>query len=1030
MSGLDDLQIDNRNLVQLNTLGVFAGGLLNGGDDEIYGEAFDGLLAGDAFVSGGSGTARGGDAIGGNDRIVGDNDLSLDLHLSGLGEGLFGLGDSLLGLGVGLDGGFLNGGHDFLVGDASLLNGGSFGVSSGSGEVVGGRAIGGDDWIAGDHNLKLILDLSHGGGGLSQSGIVDIEDVETLGVTSGILNGGNDLIAGDAISDISFSDGGDDTLIGDHNIELTLSLPHHYSRGFETGSIWSVSGVSGLNVEGGFANGGNDEIYGDTNANLFGFDFFSGASEEGALDSRGGDDQLIGDHNVKLQIEGHGEGGGFGSLGLDGGFGRGGDDNLVGDSGALLLGGFISSSKIVGPVVPRGIGGDDWVVGDHNLDLYLSYYLGEGFGWLGSGGNDLISGDTNFLGDFGFGGDDVLIGDHHIVLHGGVDYGAYESNDAWAAAWGNGAPFEDGDDYITGDAGATFRDIDGSPDTGFGGEILGTGEIDGAIAGNDTIYGDSVVHGGRAEWDWYGGSDRIFGDTDGNIIGDSSLLPALDSSYGGMVARGGNDTLFGGGGEDSLYGDAGDRIINAIAGDDWIFGGHGDDFAVGDAGNGSFDPFLAFERSIFGNDDLWGEEGNDRLIGDVGSFGFKFVGSDEPFEIDDREGSLKGQTGGDDLIYGGKGDDGIIGDVGRDIFDATLESDFGGTPDTTISIVFEELPEGTGEGVGGNDTLIGGKGNDLIIGDAGSFVNRGGLGGDDLLQGDEGNDLLVGDAGIGIGSGGAGGNDILVGGSGDDELIGDANDDIEDGGEDSTGGIGGNDLLIAGSGHDILYGDARNDVDNSIGGDDTLKGEEGDDTLYGDAGGDVENGAVAGDDLLFGGSGDDLLVGDGGVGVDSFGGDDMLFGGMGDDTLIGDSESEIEGIAGDDLLDGGKGDDILYGDSMSGVTLGGDTGSDTFVAWLTGNGDDRIKDFEFGIDTLLIADVFDANGDEVVDITDLMAAGASATGSMGNILIEFGDGSVVVENMEAPEGALSFADVADLLGGNLEIEASTTEISA
>lgn len=155
----------------------------------------------------------------------------------------------------------------------------------------------------------------------------------------------------------------------------------------------------------------------------------------------------------------------------------------------------------------------------------------------------------------------------------------------------------------------------------------------------------------------------------------------------------------------------------------------------------------------------------------------------------------------------------------------------------------------SGPGDFGNDTIEGGKGNDILFGDALNTSNLpwgqdgypdkpagdmpGGLaelraflkevnghspsdaelhdyisrhhemfnvkddanGGDDKLYGGEGNDILYGQ----------GGNDELYGGTGDDVLYGGSGDDTLDGGE-------GNDWLIGGSGNDILIGGAGDDT--------------------------------------------------------------------------------------------------------------------------------------------------------------------------------------------------------------------------
>ena len=94
------------------------------------------------------------------------------------------------------------------------------------------------------------------------------------------------------------------------------------------------------------------------------------------------------------------------------------------------------------------------------------------------------------------------------------------------------------------------------------------------------------------------------------------------------------------------------------------------------------------------------------------------------------------------------------------------------------------LPAAQLFGGAGNDTLIGGSGNDLLFGGAGN----------DTLLGKAGNDLLFG----------GDGNDTLIGGTGNDQMFGQA----------------GNDLMIwnPGEGTDLMEGGDGNDTAEVNGG--------------------------------------------------------------------------------------------------------------------------------------------------------------------------------------------------------------------
>ena len=113
----------------------------------------------------------------------------------------------------------------------------------------------------------------------------------------------------------------------------------------------------------------------------------------------------------------------------------------------------------------------------------------------------------------------------------------------------------------------------------------------------------------------------------------------------------------------------------------------------------------------------------------------------------------------------------------------------------------------------GSDTLsiLGAGGNDTVAGDLGH----------DLLLGGLGNDIVRGDRNFRPPGGKIGGDDLMFGGEGDDRL----------------GGKGGNDWLVGGSGHDAMWGD------------------DGFDVLYGGPGNDT----LTGDDFS-GGTGDDIFV--------------------------------------------------------------------------------------------------------------------------------------------------------------------------
>ncbi|WP_448203938.1 DUF4347 domain-containing protein [Azospirillum sp. sgz302134] len=240
----------------------------------------------------------------------------------------------------------------------------------------------------------------------------------------------------------------------------------------------------------------------------------------------------------------------------------------------------------------------------------------------------------------------------------------------------------------------------------------------------------------------------------------------------------------------------------------------------------------------------------------------------------------------------------------------------------------------TGTATAGNDTLIGDNTPNLINGLGGNDSLVGGMD-EDTLIGGAGNDTLIGNEG----------NDTLNGGPGADLLNGGNNFDVATY-EDATAGIvldlgnpannageaagdtfvsierwiGTNydDRLVAGNSPVWFWGHAGNDVEIGSVGDDTLESGDGNDTIHAGAGNDQLFGR-ADRDVLYGEDGNDLIVGGGG--------EDSIEGGAGNDTIFGDWDA--------DTMHGGDGDDIFYngdhGTYAEADVITGDAGNDTLV---------------------------------------------------------------------------------------------------
>jgi Ca2+-binding RTX toxin-like protein len=296
---------------------------------------------------------------------------------------------------------------------------------------------------------------------------------------------------------------------------------------------------------------------------------------------------------------------------------------------------------------------------------------------------------------------------------------------------------------------------------------------------------------------------------------------------------------------------------------------------------------------------------------------------------------------GDDVISGGGGPDLLAGAAGSDTLSGGEGDDLLRADHTPFADPTDPLCTALPGDPPGVNTLDGGGGADLLVGDDGVDTLHGG-GGDDTVFGRSGGDHLHGGPGA----------DLLVGLDGNDDLDGGPDVDVLSGGAGADG-------LLGGDGNDdlavpvVLQVDPGGPVESSVEtGDDALGGEGGDDTLHGGPGDrTVTYGAVMqqaggraepnGADTMAGGPGRDRVTyvnreipvsvsldgraddGSPGEGDDVASDVEVVTGGTGDDVLTGG--------AADDALDGGPGADTVTGlegaDTLEGGSL--DEGADT-----------------------------------------------------------------------------------------------------
>ena len=451
--------------------------------------------------------------------------------------------------------------------------------------------------------------------------------------------------------------------------------------------------------------------------------------------------------------------------------------------------------------------------------------------------------------------------------------------------------------------------------------------------GGDTIEcgsGDDIAIGGPVDDDISGnsGANVILGDH-GKVVLDDGTSDA-HTIYTTNPGTGGSDTLKGGDNADILIGGYGADTINGDAGDDVILGDSGKvirsstnvvqrilstdtDAGCADTIHGGEDNDILIGGA--GNDTINGNSGSDVILGDSG-----VVVREDPDAADDNDifttsstvggaDTISGGTGAD-IILGEFGDDDITGDAGNDIVIGDSGCITRGSGDAVERI------ETTNPQDGGDDTIYGKDGLDILIGGVGADTINGGDN-PDVILGDNGvvvrndpdaeddNDIYTTDPGIG-------GNDILNGREAKDILIGGP-------GEDKLTGEAGQDILVGD--HACIKRD-NSDVVERIATDFNYTGDGGDDTIHGNEDADIIIGGV-GSDNIYGHEGDDVILGDSGVVVSgdgsaeandiyttnpTTGGSDNINSGAGDDIVLAGYEADgIIGWSGDDIIIGDNG---------------------------------------------------------------------------------------------------------------------------
>lgn len=689
---------------------------------------------------------------------------------------------------------------------------------------------------------------------------------------------------------------------------------------------------------------------------------------------------------------------------FDDGFGNPETISISGDPGRVELQGTDHDDTLLGSDFNdrfRGRAGNDIITGFGGVDTArytdgeisdLNVNLGLGtanYQWNGTPFTDSLSGIEEVWGSRT---NDILVGD-----------GAR-----------NRLEGRDGDDYLRG-----FADRDSLSGGDGNDSLIGDG-------GDDQLWGgfdDDTVRAGD-------GRDFLEG-WDGNDLLDASGGATSTQGFGDFVRPGlGTDQVIG---HEGLFRDANDGIGISYA----------------DLGTGSFRGVSVGGITIMVGADGTGtavsglSDANGLLVNDTFTFTQTFEGSAENDHIvGGNEDRFEGFAGlrGDDTIDGRGGFSAVWYDF-EHFFNGSFQginanlltgivTDTFGTTDTLSNIdeiagsVLGDVINATGttqdwrlRGQDGDDSIVGGSGNDNLSGNNGHDTLRGGAGNDSLF-GDSGNDILRG----------ADGEDVLFGGDGNDTL--DAS-----GGGAATQGSG--DYVRPGLGHDQVNGHAgffAQGAGTNLSYAD-LSGVGGV-TVTISGGADGSGTAVSGDSDANG-----LLVND------TFTYVNYVQGSQDGDLITGSNEDRFEafdGLGGNDTIDGGAGDNFVgynwghtypggdqrgidatlatgmvidtfgdtdtlininqlrgsvFGDNIdaTGTTvswfLSGDAGDDTIIG---GDGDDTITD-GFGLDSMdggpgsdLFTRVYEGTGN-TVPVIDLALGRifAQATPGTFETLINF-----------------------------------------
>jgi Ca2+-binding RTX toxin-like protein len=441
-----------------------------------------------------------------------------------------------------------------------------------------------------------------------------------------------------------------------------------------------------------------------------------------------------------------------------------------------------------------------------------------------------------------------------------------------------------------------------------------------------------------------------------------------------------NDFLLGTAGNDTLVGGNGSDVLAGLGGDDFLSGGAGaPNQLIGGQGNDTYYVQSAGDSLI-----EQPNEGTDVVLTALAVYSIANLPNIENLTGLASSGQILSGNDGDNVVIGGSGDDILFGGLGRDVLVGGAGNDrlvggdglpnevYGGTGNDTyvVTAVGDTLVELAG---GGTDTVETNLSSyalldnfeNLIFTGTGDFTGTGNSAAN-VIVGGTGNDTLIG---------GAGAANELIGGAGNDTyVVSVAGDSIV---EQAGGGT--DTVQTSLSVYALTAANVENLTGTSNAGQ-SLIGNALDNVITGGTGNDEMQGGAGNDTYVVLNAGD-TIVEQAGQGTDTIettlstyfltaANVENLTGiSASGQTLVGGAIGNvITGGAGNDVLDGGLGADTLIGNA----------GADSFLfdSALGGGNVDTIQDFVLGSDRVLLDhNVFSALG------TGALAPGAFVIGT-------------------------------------------------